>query len=281
MAAPRLTTYTHQGLTFDVEDAGPEGGEPVVLLHGWPQSSSSWEPVAERLHASGFRTFAPDQRGYSPGASPKGRGQYRLPLVAGDAAALVDAVGRGPVHVIGHDWGAAAAYALAAAAPDRVRTLTTLAVPHPGAFLRSMVTSDQLLRSWYMGFFQLPALPEYLIRNHPDRFVRALESTGQTHQRAVRDIDFVIRAGISTTLNWYRAIPLSDPRATRQPITVPTLHVYGTADGVLASQGAALNGRFVTGRYHLEVLEGVSHWIPEEVPDTVVRLFLEHAGPVA
>jgi len=278
MATPRLATFTHQGLVFDVEDAGPVDGEPVVLLHGWPQSSSSWGPVAERLHAAGFRTYAPDQRGYSPGASPKGRRNYRLSLVAGDAVALIDAIDHGPVHVVGHDWGAAASYALATAAPDRVRTLTSLAVSHPGAFLRSLVTSDQLLRSWYMGFFQMPALPEYLIRIRPDRLVRALESTGQTPERAARDVDFVIRAGITSTLNWYRAIPWNDPRATRSPITVPTLHVYGTADGALSRVGAESNGRFVTGPYRLEVLDGVSHWIPEEVPDTVVRLFLEHVG---
>lgn len=278
MSAERLASFTHQGLTFPVEDAGPEGGEPVVLLHGWPQSSSSWEPVAEQLHAAGFRTYAPDQRGYTPRASPEGRRNYRLSLVAGDAAALVDAIGHGPVHVVGHDWGAAVGYALAAAAPDRVRTLTSLAVSHPGAFLRSLFTSDQLLRSWYMGFFQVPALPEYLIRNHPARLVRALEATGQTYDRAARDVDFLIRAGITTTLNWYRAIPFSDPGAARAPIAVPTLHVYGTADGALSRAGAEGNGRFVTGPYRLEVLDGVSHWIPEEVPDTVVRLFLAHAG---
>jgi pimeloyl-ACP methyl ester carboxylesterase len=281
MTAPRLTTFTHQGLVFDVADAGPVDGEPVVLLHGWPQSSSSWGPVAERLHAAGYRTLAPDQRGYSPGASPRGRARYRLPLVAADAAALIDAVGRGPLHVVGHDWGAAAAYALAAAAPDRVRTLTSLAVTHPGAFLRSLVASDQLLRSWYMAAFQLPALPEYLIRAFPDRLVRALEASGQTHQRAVRDVDFLIAAGITTTLDWYRAIPLGDPRAARTPVTVPTLHVHGTADRALAGKGAELNARFVAAPYRLEVLEGVSHWIPEEVPDTVVELLLEHAGPVA
>jgi pimeloyl-ACP methyl ester carboxylesterase len=278
VTAARLHTYRHHDLVFEVVDDGPVDGEPVVLLHGWPQSASSWQAVAEGLHPWGFRTLAPNQRGYSPQASPPGRSSYRVPLLAADVVALIEAVDAGPVHLVGHDWGAVVAYAVAGVAPDRVRTLTTLSVPHPGAFLRSMLTSTQAFRSWYMAAFQLPGVPEWLIRRFPQQFVRALESTGQTHDRAVRDTQAIIRAGITATLDWYRALPLTDPRGIQAPVTQPTLHVYGARDTALTRVGAELNARFVTGPYRLAVLEEVSHWIPEEVPATVVELFRDHVA---
>ena len=278
MPQSRLDHYQHGALVFDVTDGGPADGVPVVLLHGWPQSSACWDELAPRLHQAGFRTFAPDQRGYSPGASPAGRRAYRLPLIAADTIALIDAIDAGPVHLIGHDWGAAVGYAVAAAAPDRLRTLTTLAVPHPGAFVRSMTRSGQALRSWYMAAFQLPVLPELFIRRDPGRFIRALESTGQTHDRAARDAEFLVRTGITTTLNWYRAIPFVAPWRSAGPVTVPTLHVYAAGDTALTLAGAELNARFVTARYTLRVLPGVSHWIGEEVPDLVADLFRQHVA---
>ena len=275
MVPERLTSYRHDGLVFDVADAGPLDGVPVVLLHGWPQSSHCWGPLGERLHQAGFRTFAPDQRGYSAGASPAGRRKYRLPLLAADTIALIDAIGTGSVHLVGHDWGAVVAYAVTGSAPEQVRTLTTLAVPHPSAFTRSMFSSSQALRSWYMAFFQLPALPEFMIRRWPQRFVRLLESSGQTHERATRDTESLIRSGITTTLNWYRALPLADSRLGQ--MAVPTLHIYGARDSALTRKGAELTGRFVTGPYELQILEDASHWIPEEAPDTVAELFIRRA----
>ncbi|WP_255375535.1 alpha/beta fold hydrolase [Saccharomonospora sp. CUA-673] len=117
----RITRFARGDLTFDVVDSGPLDGDPVVLLHGFPERARSWDRVVPRLHEAGLRTFAPDQRGYSPGARPAGRARYRLSVLADDVAALADAIG-GPVHLVGHDWGAAAAWTLAARRPERVRT---------------------------------------------------------------------------------------------------------------------------------------------------------------
>lgn len=105
----RTTTFSRDGLTFDVTDTGPLGGEVVVLLHGFPTDRSSWDRVARRLHEVGLRTLAPDQRGYSPGASPSGLDAYRLDELVADVLALVDASGRERVHLVGHDWGGALA----------------------------------------------------------------------------------------------------------------------------------------------------------------------------
>jgi pimeloyl-ACP methyl ester carboxylesterase len=195
--------------------------------------------------------------------------------LASDTVALIDAIDAGPVHIIGHDWGAMVGYAVAAIYPNRVRTLTSLAVPHPGAFMKSLLSSTQALRSWYMLAFQLPGIPEAVIRKWPDRFVRGLESTGQAHENAVRDTEFINKNGITTTLNWYRAIPLTDPRTVKDKVTVPTLHVYGAKDGAIARRGAELNGEFIVAPYTLKILENTSHWIPEEEPGEVVRLFKE------
>jgi pimeloyl-ACP methyl ester carboxylesterase len=122
----------------------------VVLLHGFPQTSASWDDVAPLLHAAGYRTLAPDQRGYSPGARPRGRWAYRQSELVGDVVGLLNAAEVDRAHVVGHDWGGGVAWHLAIVHPERVRTLATISAPHPAAFTRAMRSSSQLLRSWYM-----------------------------------------------------------------------------------------------------------------------------------
>jgi pimeloyl-ACP methyl ester carboxylesterase len=172
--------YQHEEMTFDVRDAGPEHGEVVVLLHGFPQTSASWDDVAARLNDAGYRTLAPDQRGYSPGARPEGRRAYRQSELVGDVIGLLDAAGVERAHVVGHDHGGGVAWSLAMSQPERVRTLTSLTTPHPAAMARAMVTSTQLLRSWYMLLFQLPWLPEAAASptRHRERFERGLTDPG-------------------------------------------------------------------------------------------------------
>src|SRR3954452_5570270 len=179
VGSARLTEFAHDGLRFDVTDAGPVDGEPVVLLHGFPQTRHCWRRVVPLLSAGGYRVLAPDQRGYSPSARPKGRRAYRLERLTADVIALADAIGTPRFHVIGHDWGGAVAWALAARHPDRLHTMTSLATPHSRAMTRSMWSSDQLLRSWYIALFQVPWLPELAFRTDAtaarlrDRLVRS------------------------------------------------------------------------------------------------------------
>src|SRR5262245_51027850 len=134
----RISTVERDGLVFDVLDDGPADGEPVVLLHGWPERATSWGRVAPILNAAGYRTLAMDRRGFAPGARPKRRRDYTLPKLGADVATLIDEVG-GSAHVVGHDWGAAAAWAVAGRHPEKVRTLTAVSVPHPAAFVKAMV----------------------------------------------------------------------------------------------------------------------------------------------
>lgn len=268
----RIREFHKDGYTFPVTDDGPIGGDVILLLHGFPQTSTSWQPVRERLHESGYRTLAFDQRGYAPTARPRGRRAYRMSRLVCDVAALVDVVGA-PVHLVGHDWGAAVAWSVAAGHPELVRTLTAVSVPHPSAFLGSMVSSSQLLRSYYIGFFQLPWLPEALCRN-PRLVGRLLGGTGMTPGQISQARVEVIESGALTpSLNWYRAMPFANPRYTRK-VSTPTTYVWSTGDAALSRRGATLCARFVTGPYRFEMVDG-SHWVPEEQPGLLHDLIVD------
>jgi pimeloyl-ACP methyl ester carboxylesterase len=272
-----VDTFRRDGLTFDVRDGGPPDGDAVVLLHGFPQDSTAWTGVEPLLHRNGLRTLALDQRGYSPGARPPGRTAYRLSETAADVLALLDAAGLESAHVVGHDWGAVVAWALAAWHPGRVRTLTALSVPHPGAMARAFVTSDQALRSYYMGLFQLPVLPERLILAGDAAPLRRLLSRGGLPDDAVRRYaDRMSEPGaLTAALGWYRAMPWS-ARQRVGKIRVPTLHLWSTGDAFLGRAATEDTARFVDAPYRLEVLKGVSHWIPELAPDVVADLVTAH-----
>ncbi|WP_170977650.1 alpha/beta fold hydrolase [Blastococcus sp. CCUG 61487] len=272
-----MDSFRRDGLTFDVRDAGPRDGEPVVLLHGFPQNSASWDRVVPALHGAGLRTLAPDQRGYCAMARPRGRAHYRLRETVGDVLALLDAAELDSAHVVGHDWGGIVAWAMGAWHPDRVRSLTALSVPHPAAMSRAVLTSDQGLRSGYVGLFQLPVLPERLLLAGNGMVLRRLLSRGGLEEDLVDH--YVTRmqepGALSSALGWYRALPWSgrDPVGT---VRVPTLHVWSTGDAFLGRTATEATERFVDAPYRLEVLEGVPHWIPELAPDRVAELVTAH-----
>ncbi len=272
-----MDSFRRDGLTFDVRDAGPPDGEPVVLLHGFPQDSSAWDAVSPRLHQHGLRTLAPDQRGYSPMARPRGRQQYTLRETAADVLALLDAAGLERAHVVGHDWGGIVAWALGAWHPDRVRTLTVLSVPHPAAMAKAMVTSDQALRSYYMALFQLPVVPERLLLAQGGNALRKmLRRGGLPHETAARYVARMQEPGaLSAALGWYRALPFG-ARDRVGTVRVPTLLVWSTGDAFLGRAGIEATAQFVDAPYRLEILADVSHWIPELAADRVAELITAH-----
>ena len=273
-----LRSFDHDGLTFDYQDSGGSG-DPVVLLHGYPGNHRSWEDVTPQLVSAGYRVLALDQRGYSPGARPRGRRAYTLRNTTGDLLALADAVGADRFHVVGHDWGGTVAWAAAAWHPERLASMTSLTTPHMRALLRSMVTSSQGLRSLYMVFCQLPWLPEVMVTSVPGgtAFVRTLVSSGLSEHRT-REYLGVLRAGAAgPALNWYRAMPFN--RLDRlTAVDVPALYVYATADFALARRPAEFTGRYVKGPYQFAVIEDASHWLPEEHAAVVTPILLEHLG---
>jgi pimeloyl-ACP methyl ester carboxylesterase len=274
-----MDQYTRGGFEFDVIDEGPADGSVVILLHGFPQMNTSWNDVIPRLTAAGYRCLAPNQRGYSPGARPKRRRDYRLPELVEDVRALIDASGARRVHVAGHDWGAAVAWGVAAEMPERVGSLTALSVPHPAAFLKSFATSRQGLASWYMYFFQLPRIPErYLLGGEGNTPRLSKFMQWMAHQPvATADRDALAMAepgAFTAALNWYRAMPMLDPRGVGKKITVPTMFAWTDGDTALLEKGARNSARYVSGEYRFEVLHG-SHWMLDEQPDVIADLLGE------
>jgi len=274
-----METFTRDGLTFDVRDSGPADGEAVVLLHGFPESSTSWDHVLPGLNGGGYRTLAPDQRGYSSRARPRGIRSYKIATLADDVLALADQAEIGRFHLVGHDWGGGVAWQLAASHPDRLRSLTSLSTPHPRAMTTAMVRSDQALRSWYMLAFQIPRLPERLMLADEGRRLRkALADSGLSEPYLGTYVRAMLEPGaLTAALNWYRAVPLGAREGRHLgPITVPTLYVWSTGDTALGRAAAERTAAQVTARYRFEVLDEVSHWIPEERPGTVVTMLLDH-----
>jgi pimeloyl-ACP methyl ester carboxylesterase len=272
-----VDSFRRDGLTFDVIDGGPSDGEPVVLLHGFPQDATAWNAVSPALHQAGLRTLALDQRGHSPMARPRGRSHYRLRETTRDVLALLDAAELKRAHVVGHDLGGLVAWALAAWHPDRVRTLTSISTPHPAALAKAMATSDQALRSYYMAVFQLPVLPERLLLSGGGTPLRRmLRGGGLSREAAAHYVARMQEPGaLSAALGWYRGMPfgLRDRVGT---VHVPTLHVWSTGDAFLGRAATEATAHYVDAPYRLEVLEGVTHWIPELAAERVAELVTAH-----
>jgi len=275
-----MDSFTRDDLTFETLDRGPEDGEAVVLLHGFPQYRGSWAGVAEVLARHGYRVLAPDQRGYSPGARPAPRRAYRVHELAEDALTLIDAAHVGRAHLVGHDWGATVAWTVAARAPHRLLSLTAVSTPHPTAIFRTLLTSRQMRSSWYLFFFQVPRLPERVVLGKGGRFgVRLLERTGLDRDTARAYMDRLLSdPGLLTgALNWYRALPRDIPfDLTIGPVRVPTLYVRGTDDVSVSRRAAELTETWVAAPYGYEALAGATHWIPEQAPEELAMLILRH-----
>ncbi|EFV14170.1 alpha/beta fold hydrolase [Segniliparus rugosus] len=274
----RIAQFKRAGLVFDVSDAGPLEGAPVVLLHGWPQGFEEWDQVAEILHARGYRTIVPLMRGTSPGARPRSRFAYRQQEIVADVVELIVSHGLAPAHVVGHDWGAMAAWGLASARPDLVRTLTAISVPHPRAALGvgPWTILDQMRRSWYAGLFQIPWLPERLLARQDGFIYRRLIGSGQTPERVRRDLAKMADPETAhSSIGVYRGAAFSSPSMLKK-VSSPTLMIGSDADVAISPVAMRRAGRGVDGPFRLEMLPGVSHWIPDEKPEVVADLVLQH-----
>ncbi|MFC0002745.1 alpha/beta fold hydrolase [Micromonospora siamensis] len=264
-----------RGLTFEVRTGGPEDGLPVLLLHGFPQHSGEWDEVLPTLHAAGLRTYALDQRGYSPGARPAEVGAYSIPELVADAAGVLDALGVTAAHVVGHDWGAIVAWGLAAAHPDRVRTLTAVSVPHPAAMGHALATDpQQKARSSYIALFRKPGKAEKVLLAFNATALRKLLSGVGDRARVARYADPMRAPGaLTAALNWYRAMTGSDMKAVG-PVAVPTTYVWSDKDIAIGRTAAEACVGHVEGDYRFVALSGVTHWIPDEAPGPLAEAIL-------
>lgn len=262
----RLTEVERDGLVLDVLDEGPIDGDPVVLLHGFPERLTSWRHVTPLLHEAGLRTIAVDQRGFSPKARPKGRRAYAAQHFAADALAVIDAVG-GRAHLVGHDWGSATAWAAAVMAPEKVASLTAISVPHPGAFMRSMIGTRQILKSWYMAMFNVPRVPEMLAKRRGGYFDARLRAFGMTPDDIERFHTEIEEYGaLPGGLGWYRALPFAERGLLGRTVRVPTTLLWSDGDVAIDRASVDATADWVEADYELVVLPGVSHWIPVHAP---------------
>lgn len=264
------------GLSFNVLSAGPEDGDPVVLLHGFPQFADIWSDLMLSLAAAGFRTFAPDQRGYSTSARRSEIESYDVAHLASDVLGMADSLDVGSFHLIGHDWGGFLAWTLAAEHPDRVRTLSVLATAHVDAFLNAVREDpDQKARSQYIEFFKMPGhvAESFLLADDAKRLRDVYQGKVSEHQVSSNVRRLSEPRALTSVLNWYRALDL-DMRVGK--VRVPTLYIWGNEDRSLGKTAATGTAHFVDSPYQFEVLDGCGHWLLEEAPQKISTLIENH-----
>jgi pimeloyl-ACP methyl ester carboxylesterase len=257
------------GISLYVEDHG--GGDPVLLLHGWPDSARLWRHQVPFLVANGFRVITPDMRGFGRSQRPGDVAAYRLPNVIADVTALLDRLGLDRAHVVGHDWGAAVAWLTAMLSPDRVRTLTAISVPH----LQAAPTLRQQEMAWYQLFFQFAGVAEATIQHDDWAWLRTFSRGDGDLEQAIADLS---RPGaLTASLNWYRAnvAPRMPGPARALPLVLaPTLGIWSTGDHYLDGERMVNSGSLVGGPWRYEEIPGASHWVPLDAPDRLNELLL-------
>lgn len=266
------TTYVPtNGIKLHVVQTGPEAGPLLILLHGFPEFWYGWRHQIAHFADAGFRVWVPDQRGYNLSDKPKGIAAYRLAELAADVLGLIDAAGREKAFLVGHDWGAAVAWWIAEHHPERVERMAILNVPHGAVFLRHLRRHpSQWLKSWYMLFFQLPALPEALARRKNWRMAaEALQRSSRPGTFTPEDLERYRVAwsrpdAYAAMINWYRALLRRPPKyAPRPRIDVPTLLIWGARDQYLEKEMAPASIELCEeGR--LILVEEASHWVQHE-----------------
>jgi pimeloyl-ACP methyl ester carboxylesterase len=270
-------------LTFDAFVDGPPDGEPVLLLHGFPQSAASWRRVQPALAEAGYFVVAPDLRGYSPDARPTDAAAYAMENLVADVLGFADYYGWNTFHLVGHDWGGALAWHVAGRHGDRLRTLTAVSTPHPAAFLQakhgpSADGDDQASKSKYMDDFRSPGFEDLLMAEDRGLLRLMVLGAGMDEESAEASLArFTTTEEVVGALNWYRGAEPADA-AGMGPVTVPTLYLWSTDDIALGRTAAEATESCVDGPYRFVVLDGISHWIPEEAPEVVVKELLGHLG---
>jgi epoxide hydrolase 4 len=259
-------------------------GPLVLLLHGFPQFWYQWRHQVPALVEAGFRVVAPDMRGYNLSDKPLGVRAYRVELLARDVERLILACGEGTAHMVGHDWGAIAAWIAAMRYPERVERLAILNVPHPARFLDGLLSPMQLLRSSYVFFFQIPRLPEEVIRAGDFALLRSalgrdpVRPGALTAEDIERYIEAIARPGaLTATINYYRAL-LRYPEETRSllhRVEAPVLVIWGERDRFLSRRLAEPPRLWVPNLLGVKRLPDASHWVVEDRPLEVNTLLLD------
>jgi pimeloyl-ACP methyl ester carboxylesterase len=277
--APALVQFVDTAAgRFAYVEAGPPGGPLVVCMHGFPDHAESFTPLLDRLGAAGYRAVAPWMRGYAPSLLG---GPYHGDQLADDALAIARALSPTTrFALVGHDWGAVAAWLACSRAPGDMACAVTMAVPHPLALLDHLATPAQLRRSWYIGFFQLPWAPERIAARADfaliDRLWRAWSPGFELEAEARGRLHACLADSMPAPIEYYRAI-LWPPRASmarvralrERRVSVPVLHLHGERDGCIDAAAARGQRRFVEGPFECELVAGTGHFLQLEDADQV------------
>jgi pimeloyl-ACP methyl ester carboxylesterase len=272
------------GITFEVATMGA-GDRLALCLHGFPEHAYSWRNQMPLLAKLGYRVWAPNLRGYGGTDSPQKISAYRTKTLVEDVAGLIKVSGSKETLLIAHDWGGALAWMLAMRRPDLIKRLVVMNLPHPACFMRELRRYRQLRKSWYMFFFQIPRLPEYLLRRNNAKMIgQMFRRSTHNPSRFPDDVIDVYRnnalrtGGLTAMLNWYRAFfqkknndGHSEPRppAGQFPkIETPTLFLWGDADVALDFRTTQGTEKYVSD-LTFRVFPGISHWIQQEAPEAV------------
>jgi epoxide hydrolase 4 len=271
-------------IQFEVAAMGA-GDRLALCLHGFPEHAFSWRNQMPLLAKLGYRVWAPNLRGYGGTDSPPEISAYRTSALVADVADLIKASGAKETLLIAHDWGGALAWMLAMRQPDLINRLVIMNVPHPACFERELRRPRQLLKSWYMFFFQIPALPEFFLGRNDAQAIGDMFRLSSRHRtqipEAVIDVyrqNALRPGGLKAMLNWYRAFfqnrkSLQNhegrPLHARFPtINTPTLFLWGNADVALDFRTTRGTENYVS-NLTFRVFPGISHWIQQEAPEAV------------
>jgi pimeloyl-ACP methyl ester carboxylesterase len=248
-------------------------GQPVVLLHGFPDSGRLWRHQVPALATAGFQVIVPDLRGYGRSDKPAAVESYALPLLAADVLAVLADLNVARTHLVGHDWGAALAWGLASLAPGAVDHLAVLSVGHPATFRR---TPQQREKSWYMLLFQFPGIAERWLTEDDWANFRNWARHPDTDQVIA---DMKETGSLTPGLNWYRAnLPPEswvEPPLVLPPVQAPTMGIWSTNDIALTEAQMTDSVENVTGPWRYERLTGPGHWMQLDAPDQVNALLLD------
>lgn len=273
------------GIRLHVIQAGPVDGPLVVLLHGFPEFWYGWKKQIAGLTEAGFRVVVPDQRGYNLSDTPKEVKAYRLEELTEDIVGLIDELGGKDCYLAGHDWGAVVAWYVAMTFPERVRKLAILNVPHPQVMLDFFRKHPrQLLKSWYIGYFQIPGLADWSIKaNNFQQAASALLKSSRPGTFSEVDIAEYKNAwknsgGMTGMLNWYRALGRYRPTMPEDiRLHMPVRILWGKRDAFLSHEMAADSAKFCD-RVEVIMFENATHWVQHEeakaVNEALVKFFV-------
>lgn len=262
--------------TFDAIATGPATGRKVLLLHGVPECGIEWRHQLRALAAHGYRAVAPDLRGYSPGVRPRRVSAYGLDHAVRDVVEIADALGWTRFDLVGHDWGAIAAWVAAARFPLRVRTLTAVSAPHPGALARALRTDPDQRRRWaHLDHLREPGVAERALLADNGARLREGWPAVVPPERVAQYVRKLTEPGaLTAALNWYRANDFAEDAF--RPVSVPTRYLWGEDDEVVSPGTAQDTAGWTTGPYWFEVVPGVGHFVPEEAAEQTTLHLLDH-----